>query len=205
LPKKGDPYNEIYKVLGRWYSLFREDWINPSAQALSKGGGTFERTCQYLDRVQNFHRLISGTFHPNSYAHYGADRDHQSFGEVVWEIKNCADPAGWQNWSIVSDSRQGKLGLKARNKKENKNIDASVSDGKVSSVYAEIHPPTSPGDQTVPAKSADHQLNSGMFKGIFRQVGYEHQSSYKDPGAVASTLYSILRIAQNATWNCEWN
>jgi hypothetical protein len=41
-----------------------------------------------------------------------------------------------------------------------------------------------------------------MFKGVFRQIGYEHQSSYKDPRAIASTLYSIVRIAQKATWTC---
>jgi hypothetical protein len=69
-------------------------------------------------------------------------------------------------------------------------------------MHAMILPPSAPGDQTVPAKSADHQLNSGMFKGVFRQTGYEHQSSYKDPRAIASTLYSIVRIAQKATWNC---
>jgi len=54
----------------------------------------------------------------------------------------------------------------------------------------------------VPARSADHQLRSGVFKGIFRQTGYEHQSSYKDPRAIASTLYSIVRIAQSAAWTC---
>jgi hypothetical protein len=70
-------------------------------------------------------------------------------------------------------------------------------------VYAEIRPPSAPGDQTVPAQSADHQLNSGVFKGIFRQTGYEHQSSYKDPRAIASTLYSIVRIAQEASWQCR--
>jgi hypothetical protein len=37
---------------------------------------------------------------------------------------------------------------------------------------------------------------------VFRQNGYEHQSSYKDPRAIASTLYSIVRIAQQAKWKC---
>lgn len=59
-----------------------------------------------------------------------------------------------------------------------------------------------PGDQTVPARSADDQLLSGAFAGMFRQTGYEHQSSYKDPRAIASTLYSIVRIAQKASWKC---
>jgi hypothetical protein len=200
-PKQGDPYREIYKVKGKWYSLFVEDWINPSGRTPDKDGGTFDRTSRYLDRAQNFHQKIAHTYHPNSYAHYGADRGHLSFGEVVWEIsQHCADPTGWQNWPIISDTKQGELEL------VRPSLDAGTQsllpeiDEVPRSIYATLLPPSAPGDQTVPAKSSDHQLKSGTFKGIFRQTGYEHQSSYKDPGAIASTLYSIVRIAQSATW-----
>jgi hypothetical protein len=198
-PKKGDPYNEIYKVNGKWYALFREDWINPSARTPDKGGGTFERTCNYLDKTQSFHRQIAGTYHPNSYGHYGADPGQQSFGEVIWDIRNCANPTGWQNWSIVSDSRQGRLDFTSWDEHREDNIGAMPFDD---ALHATILPPSAPGDQTVPTRSADDQLHSGAFKGVFRQTGYEHQSSYKDPRAIASTLYSIVRIAQKATWKC---
>jgi hypothetical protein len=202
-PKQGDPYNEIYKVRGKWYALFREDWINPSGRTRKKGGGTFERTCEYLDKARGFHRTIAGTFHPNSYAHYGVDKERRSFGEVVWDIGNCADPAGWQNWPIVSDSKQGRLEFASWDPEGVNNIGALPFDDRAPGpMHATILPPLAPGDQTVPAKSADRQLNSGIFKGVFRQTGYEHQSSYKDPLAIASTLYSIVRIAQEATWKC---
>jgi hypothetical protein len=202
-PKQGDPYSEIYKVRGKWYALFREDWINPSGLPPREGGGTFERTCRYLDRVQYFHQTIANTFHPHSYAHYGADRGRQSFGEVIWEIRNCADPTGWQNWPIRGDTKQGRLEFVSWDPDGVNNIGAlPFNDAAPGPLHAAILPPSAPGDQTVPAKSADHQLNSGMFKGVFRQIGYEHQSSYKDPRAIASTLYSIVRIAQKATWKC---
>jgi hypothetical protein len=201
-PKQGDPYSEIYKVRGKWYSLFRNEWINPSGLDLTQGGGTFERTCLYLDKAQSFHRAIIHTFHPHSYAHYGADRGQQSFGEVIWEIdKNCADPTGWQDWRIHSDTRQGTLELVRSNPGDNRAFSA-VTAGTPNPIRAMVLPPSAPGDQTVPAKSADHQLNSGKFMGVFRQTGYEHQSSYNDPRAIASTLYSIVRIAQKATWKC---
>lgn len=203
-PKNGDPYNEIYKVHGKWYSLFREEWINPSGWPPEQGGGTFERTCDYLDRVQSFHNNIVNTFHPISYAHYGVDPDRRSFGEVIWEIgKNCADPSGWQNWPIISDTRQGKLELvRWEFNNPDKAFVPRVGAARNNSIHATILPPTAPGDQTVPARSANNQLESGMFKAVFRQIGYEHQSSYKDPRALASTLYSIVRIAQKATWKC---
>lgn len=202
-PKQSDPYNEIYKVQGKWYALFREHWINPSGAQPYEGGGTFKRTCTYLDKAKHFHRTIVSTFHPNSYAHYGAGRERQSFGEVVWAIdKNCADPTGWHDWPILSDTRQGKVELvRWDNFSDNKAL-LPFKDKVPAPIHAVILPPVAPGDQTVPVASADHQLKSGIFKGIFRQTGYEHQSSYKDPRAIACTLYSIVRIAQTATWKC---
>lgn len=202
-PKQGDPYSEVYKLRGKWYALFREDWINPSNLRPDLGGGTFARTCMYLDQVQKFHQTIAATYHPNSYAHYGADRARQSFGEVVWEIRNCPDPSGWQSWPVVRDSRQGTLEFPSRDADSQTNARAlPFKIGAPDSMHAAILPPAAAGDQTVPARSADHQLNSGKFKGVFRQAGYEHQSSYKDPRAIASTLYSIVRIAQKASWPC---
>jgi len=204
-PKQGDPYGEIYKVKGKWYALFLEAWINPSGMQPRAGGGTFLRTCNYLNRAQSFHQNIAGTYHPNSYAHYGADRGRKSFSEVIWEIENtCADPTGWQNWPILSDTRQGKLELVHWDPlgSNNRALHPFSEDEMPAPIHATILPPSAPGDQTVPARSADHQLNSGMFKGVFRQTGYEHQGSYKDPRAIASTLYSIVRIAQSAKWTC---
>lgn len=59
------------------------------------------------------------------------------------------------------------------------------------------------GDQTVPMRSADHQLNSGKFAGIFRQTGYEHQDSYNNLPALRSTLFSLIKIIQTMTWSCK--
>jgi pimeloyl-ACP methyl ester carboxylesterase len=69
------------------------------------------------------------------------------------------------------------------------------------SITAILRPATDAGDMTVPVHSANSQYTSGKFKGIFRQTGYEHQSSYSDPGALRSTLYSIVQIARTMTWS----
>jgi hypothetical protein len=167
------------------------------------GGGTFRRTCNYLHQVQGFHKNIVHTFHPNSYAHYGADPAQRSFGEVIWEIDdNCANPTGWKDWPIINDNRQGTLELVRWDPIIPNKALYSFVDTVPKPIHARILPPAAPGDQTVSVRSADYQLRSGMFKGVFRQTGYEHQSSYADPRAIASTLYSIVRIAQKATWKC---
>lgn len=203
-PKNGDPFGEIYKLKGKWYSLFREEWINPSDLRPTRGGGTFQRTCDYLEIAQAFHRSIVDTYHPNGFAHYGADHQQRSFTEVVWEIsKNCVDVSEWKTWPILADNRQGILELVRWDPlKYNKALEP-YGEEIPRSVYATISQSTGPGDQTVPAKSADHQLKSGKFRGIFRQTGYEHQSSYMDERVIACTLYSIVRIAQRGVWKCQ--
>lgn len=200
--KDGDPYDEIYKVSGKWYSLLREAWINPCNLKSKDGGGDFQRTCEYLDLAKNFHKIIVNTFHSNSYVHYGADRKRRSFGEVVWEIKNCADHTGWQNWPIVDDTRQGTLDLVRWRPTGSNTALMPFGEDMPDPVCATINRADAPGDQTVPVKSADHQLSSMKMKAVFRQTGYEHQSSCKDPNAVASMLYSIVRIASGAIWKC---
>jgi hypothetical protein len=203
-PTNGDPYEEIYKVRGKWYSLMREEWINPSGLAANRGGGSMQRTCKFLDQAKRFHEAIVDTYHPCSYGHYGVDKAKPSFGDVVWEISPyCENLTGWENWPILQDSRQGRLELvrwspDGPNPAFGQLVGASVPNP----IFAVIRPPTEPGDQTVPMRSADHQLRSGKFKGIFRQEGYEHQGSYKSRRAIASTLFSIVRIAQGAKWNC---
>ncbi len=69
-------------------------------------------------------------------------------------------------------------------------------------VQAYVSRPSEPGDQTVPMHSAEYLATHGgtHFKGIFRQTGYEHQDSYQDTNAIAATLYSIVRIAQQMEW-----
>nr|WP_156133644.1 hypothetical protein [Massilia sp. JS1662] len=143
-PKQGDPYSEIYKVKGKWYSLFQEEWINPSGQPFAKGGGTFKRTCTYLDKTQIFHQRIVSTFHPNSYAHYGADSARRSFGEVIWEIdKNCADLAGWHDWPILSDTKQGRVEIVRYDPEGINNVGAlPFNDEPPTSIYATILPPS---------------------------------------------------------------
>lgn len=126
--------------------------------------------------------------------HFGRDEERLTYGDVVWEIDVVRkDLSGWRNWRLLADGRQGVIKLKCR--------DAAIKRVGVAtfpSVKVRIMPPDEAGDQTVPVRSALRQFDSGMCKAVFQQEGYEHQSSYGNSRAVASTLYSIVRIAQQA-------
>ncbi len=190
LPTKGDPYEEIYKVRDKWYRLLNEDWLNPAGL---KNGPTFAKTCALLDKAKAFHHDINGTYHDQSYAHFGADPGRMAWHHVVWAIDDHADVFNVDQLQLVSDSDQGTLSL----------FDPGHQRPGVGSrrqFSCSIVPAADPGDETVPVYSADHQLRSGKFKGIFRQRGYEHQDSYKNKSALDSTLYSLIRIASTMVW-----
>jgi pimeloyl-ACP methyl ester carboxylesterase len=192
LPQQGDPYEEVYKLRGKWYGLLREEWINPAKQ---KSAG-FDRSARLLDQAKAFHNAIASTYHDQSYAHYGADPGHAAWRNVVWAIGDSTRMVDLEKLQVATDNLQGKLHL----------VDPKWTDPTGTAppgLEVKMQPASDPGDQTVPLHSAEHQLQSGKFKGIFRQTGYEHQDSYKNEGALHSTLYSLVRIAQTMTWTTK--
>ena len=193
LPINGDPYEEIYKLRGKWYGLLREDWINPAGHRLSG----YKATANLLDKAKKFHSAIVNTYHHESYAHYGADLKHPAWHHVIWEIDSKSSMPNMEVLKIMGDSAQGKLDMNAKDA-----ITRTENGGSaIAGVIATMCSARDPGDQTVPLHSADHQLQSGKFKGIFRQSGYEHQESYMNEHALTSTLYSLVRIAQTMSWS----
>lgn len=189
LPQRGDPYEEIYKVRGPWFGLLREEWINPARSRTS----SFELTCEKLDMAKAFHRAIATTYHAQSYAHYGADAKRSAWHKVIWEIDKKAKVSQVNLLQIVSDNAKGEMTM----------IDPSTAlhspQGAVP-FTVKLLDAVDPGDQTVPLHSADAQFRSKQFKGIFRQTGYEHHSSYSDDAVIRATLYCLFQIASTMTW-----
>lgn len=201
LPKKGDPYEEIYKVNNKWYGLVYEArWLNPAGL----DDRNLARTHRLLDAAKAFHTAIENTFHEQSYAHYGNDATRRAWHFVLWDISLPLTPAQVDALRLTGDSLQGRLTLTDSSRLP---TPTQPSAGKAKlppapvSISAVLRPATDAGDQTVPVHSANSQLASRKFKGIFRQTGYEHQSSYSDHGALRSTLYSIIQIARTMTWS----
>jgi hypothetical protein len=162
------------------------------------------RTLNLLDGAKAFHNAIENTFHKQSYAHYGNDETRRAWHFVLWDISLSVPSAQIDLLRMTADNLQGHVTLTNSSAppifKSIASANAKPSVPPVS-VTAILRPATDAGDQTVPAHSANKQYSSGKFKGIFRQSGYEHQSSYSDPGALRSTIYSIVQIARTMTWS----
>jgi pimeloyl-ACP methyl ester carboxylesterase len=205
LPQNGDPYSEIYQLKDSWFRLLRQDWLNPAALE----GVGFEHSCELLEGAKSFHERINSTYHKISYAHYGADPERRSWEKISWELDPNYKGNKWKSLRIFSDLKNGVLRLFESDDDVSTIDDApSVSFGggeiditsSAPSFSLRIGPSVGAGDQTVPCRSADQQLFSKKFCGIFRQTGYEHQKSYMDSAAVASTLYSLVRIIEKMSW-----
>ena len=102
------PYEEIYKAIGKWYGLFKTDWINP---ANLRNCGVTE-TLGLLDKAKKFHEQIAGLYHENSYAHYGADADRKAWRKVVWKVDSAKELREIESLIIVEDDRKGELRLR---------------------------------------------------------------------------------------------
>jgi hypothetical protein len=187
IPVSGDPYEEIYKASDKWYGLFRKIWINPA----NLPERSLEETHELLDRAKEFHQKISGFYHDQSYAHYGADINGLAWHKVCWKIDGEITPGEVDSLRIAGDDERGILTLQ-------QSIDSSK---KRRFFKSQLLPPVDPGDQTVPLFSADAQLKSGKFKGIFRQAGYEHQASYTNEDVIAATVYCLYRIISTMKWS----
>lgn len=199
LPVNNDPYSEIYQLQKAWYRLIREEWINPARQP----GRDFDRTSELIRRAGEFHQTIATTYHPMSYAHYSAEVARLSWTKVSWTLSKKYRSALWDLPSILADDEQGKIELFI-SASDSVNVNGTTPRTpfpETVSFSIRIGSNNGPGDQTVPLRSSENQLRSGKFSGIFRQIGYEHQDSYKSWPAIYSTIYSLLRIAGTMKWS----
>ncbi|MRT39595.1 hypothetical protein GJV03_20760 [Acinetobacter sp. RIT698] len=92
LPQTIDPYTEIYKRKDSWWALMNPEFIDPAGLLAieaqeKKLESIFDVYKLTVNKVKKLHDHIIDTYHTNTYAHYGADEDHQSFGQVVWRCK----------------------------------------------------------------------------------------------------------------------
>jgi len=83
-----DPYGEIYTVRGKWWGLIDDKLINPLDVKKQTMDADWESYAKLIsEQVKTFHQGIANRYHPHTYAFYGDDAAHKTWGNVVWERK----------------------------------------------------------------------------------------------------------------------
>ncbi|TDF58121.1 hypothetical protein E1J61_35640, partial [Cupriavidus sp. L7L] len=180
----GDPLYDIYTRNPQfWWRLFNPDWVNPAEKKYNKSD-PYAKAKQRIADAQDFHKDIKDLYHPITYASYGVDPSQRCFGAITYrvnatELSRFGDPLSWK---IVREDGEGRIVVRAENGH---------------SLQLRLEPPIDAGDQTVASDASASRIRGAM---VFRQTGYEHQSSFNDDKVLASLLYSIVKIANTAPW-----
>lgn len=210
-----NPYDEIY-LSTAWYGLVPEantpllDPLGKSAKAMEDTNKQqprelFEKTIQ---DVMQFHQNIQDRYKDPTYVFYGAEgkRDKAkdrggllaasnrfTWEDLIWKAQNL--PGGFEAMSlqIGKDDGNGSIRFAAGGQ-------------------ATILDPKDPGDGTVPQCSGQAPAGKGGVQLVFthgqgcpgkhnNKFCYEHQDSYNDERAFYASLYSIIKLAQEANWH----
>lgn len=179
----GNPY-DLYRDTRSWYRM-----INPAlADPANKRNGDIKRfILDAVNQAEKFHTKILDTYyHPNTYAFYGDDHGHLSYGRIRWmtfALPAAASQSLMQNARLKSASLSG--------------VREVTYDGGSNGFYELAAEPESAGDGTVPGPSGAAAV--GKVKQLFRTQGYDHQGCYGNDAMLALTQHLIVKIGQVVT------
>jgi pimeloyl-ACP methyl ester carboxylesterase len=191
-----DPYEEIYSktVKDAWWGMVDETLIDPanlSAKTDRKPLGSYRIA---ITKAMNFHDTLQLACHPVTYAHFGSDPKHVSFGKVTWATGGPLTSmvtSMLANAQSVSHSKLGASTLRFGDK--------SVVFELANHEPATEHDKSNTGDGTVPLPSGQLITQCSPPPKAFRMTGFDHQMSYGNRQVQENALYCIGKIVQLAT------
>jgi hypothetical protein len=191
-----DPYEEIYSktVKDAWWGMVDETLIDPanlSAKTDRKPLGSYRIA---ITKAMNFHDTLQLACHPVTYAHFGSDPKHVSFGKVTWATGGPLTSmvtSMLANAQSVSHSKLGASTLRFGDK--------SVVFELANHEPATEHDKSNTGDGTVPLPSGQLITQCSPPPKAFRMTGFDHQMSYGNRHVQENALYCIGKIVQLAT------
>jgi len=176
---------DMYRDMASWYRMIDPALADPANKFLGPDKVTTEIK-NAIAQAERFHTTLLGDYyHPNSYAFYGDDPGHLSFGTCRWHaVKTASAPENSVLASGMLISRTPETG------------DRTVKFSNGSTVQFTHSVQDGPGDGTVPQQSGMGPAQG--VKQLFRTRGYDHQGSYSNESMLALTMQLIVRIALEA-------
>ncbi|MBS9433993.1 hypothetical protein EAE92_15830 [Photorhabdus hainanensis] len=206
---KSDPYEEIYLEKERWWGLCETRFLNPDKKDKWKDNESWENYTYLIRKeVRPFIESLSGKYHPNTYAFYGASEKNLSYGIISWQ----EDKPNYNTYSRDNSySRPGDysgmafdqplydpINMEAGSTRT-VHLSAGLSSWGYKNITFRMAPPKEPGDGTVPVKSGritTEYLRSLLATEVDHEGAYKGNSETEETFARLFTLRSIVKMAQ---------
>lgn len=201
-----DPYSEIYLVKDRWWGLVREEWLSPD-EGTPISWNEFSLNIRL---AKDFHKKISGSYHPRTFVYYGAsDGKQASFENITWNMRKGLQPESGKSpaerettaytHQMVREEGKNKIFVGGATHVETVYTPNGASTVTYDTSFWEIvcGMQDGQGDGTVPASSgmAPRRAGGAHVRQQFRLQGFSHEPAYKDPTAQRVTHYAITKIS----------
>jgi pimeloyl-ACP methyl ester carboxylesterase len=180
----GNPY-DLYRDMKSWYRVIDPRLADPAGK-YPEGVREMERMVRNaVNTAEHFHREVLGTYyHSNTFAFYGADSAHLSFGNVRWLARDPGNGAVFTDANLRSASHVGYGETGGRRVRV---------EGKTTLHFVPAKQDTS-GDGTVPAQSGAGP--QGLARQLFEIRGIDHQEAYKQEAILQLTQHLIVKLVQ---------
>jgi pimeloyl-ACP methyl ester carboxylesterase len=180
----GNPY-DLYRDMQSWYRLIDPKLADPAGRHRGEFG-TIDTIRKVIESVEQFHRVTLDTYyHPNSFAFFGADPEHKSFGSVRWVARDPGAGAVFTEGNLRGAATMGygeTWGRRVRVEgKTTLNFVPALQD--------------SAGDGTVPRQSGVGP--QGKVRQLFELRGFDHQGAYKNDAVLLLTQHLIVKMVQD--------
>jgi len=191
-----DPYEEIYSktVKDAWWGMIDENLLDPANLSAKTDRKPLKSYRIAITKAMNFHNTLQLSCHPVTYAHFGSDPKHVSFGKVTWAT---SDPLMFTGTTMLANAQSvshSKLGASTLMFGD-KNVIFELSNREPATKDDNFNT----GDGTVPLPSGQLISRCSPSPKAFSMTGFDHQMSYGDPHVQENVMYCIGKIVQLAT------
>ncbi|MBS9434148.1 hypothetical protein EAE92_16670 [Photorhabdus hainanensis] len=200
LPKL-DPYEEIYLEKDRWWGLCETWLLNPDKKDKWKDNESWENYTYLIRKeVRPFIEELTGKYHPNTYAFYGASEKHLSYGIISWQevskdyYNKTEDYSGLTFDRPIYDPYNLETGT---TRMVQFSVGPSFQD--VAAKTFKLAPPKDKGDGTVPERAgciSARYLRSLLATEVDHEGAYKGNNETEETFARLFTLRSIVKMVQ---------
>lgn len=179
----GNPY-DMYRDTQSWYRLVDPALADP-AQKYNEEAEVVDAIRKAINSAERFHREVLDTYyHPDTYAFYGADPSHMSFGAVRWVARDPGAGAVFTESNVRGAARTGYGSAGGRTVRV---------EGRTNLYFVPARQDVA-GDGTVPHQSGAGPR--GKVRRLFDIRGIDHQGVFNDEAVLMLTRHLIVKLVQ---------